>query len=67
MVDRSEDLVEVVRNSLENPLRHSPIRRAMARGLFYNPGTATDVAIDWVCHNLAPGVLHNAMAFSRRP
>ncbi len=67
VVNRSEDIVEVVRNSLENPLRHSSIRRAMAEDLFFNPGTATDVAVDWVCHNLAPRVLHNAGASSRRP
>lgn len=67
VVSRSEDIVEVVRNSLENPLPHPSIRRAMAKDLFYNPGTATDVAVDWLCHNLAPRVLHNAMASSRGP
>ena len=48
LVVRPEDVVEAVESSLRNPERHGPVRRAMAEDLFYHPGRATDVAMDWI-------------------
>jgi hypothetical protein len=45
---KPEDIVEVVRSSLSEPARYSDIRIAMAKDLFYNPGTATKKAVDWL-------------------
>ncbi|HEU4681900.1 MAG TPA: CDP-glycerol glycerophosphotransferase family protein [Gemmatimonadales bacterium] len=42
-----DDAVEAVAWSLAHPRHGSPIRRSMARDLFYNPGRATDAALRW--------------------
>jgi len=47
-----EEAVELVIRSLENPSELSEVRQAMAKDLFYNPGRATQAAIDWVMQNL---------------
>ena len=43
-----DEAVEAVRESLAHPRRGSDMRREMARDLFYNPGRATDAALDWI-------------------
>jgi hypothetical protein len=41
-------LPEALEQALANPGEHSVWRRALARDLFYNPGTATAAALRWV-------------------
>ena len=40
-------IVQAVEESLANPAEHSAVRRAMAADVFFNPGHATDAAMDW--------------------
>ncbi len=47
-----DDAVEAIGWSLAHPGHASKLRRAMARDLFYNPGHATDAALDWVLQRL---------------
>jgi hypothetical protein len=54
LVDRPEDIVDAVSESFANPDRHSDIRRAMAEDLFYNPGQATETAIQWLSDCFTP-------------
>lgn len=48
VVERPEDVVEAVAQSLAEPARFGDVRRAMARDLFFNPGSATRAAIAWL-------------------
>jgi CDP-Glycerol:Poly(glycerophosphate) glycerophosphotransferase len=41
-----DDALRAIREGLSDPLAQSDTRQAIARDLFYNPGTATDVALD---------------------
>ena len=43
-----DEAVDAVEWSLAHPGHGSAVRRAMARDLFFNPGTATDAALRWV-------------------
>ena len=47
-----DEAVEAIAWSLAHPRHASRLRRAMARDLFYNPGHATDAAMDWVLRRL---------------
>jgi hypothetical protein len=47
-----DEAVEAVAWSLENPRAEGEIRRAMAKDLFYNPGSATDAAVGWILREL---------------
>ena len=47
-----DEAVEAIAWSLAHPRHASRLRRAMARDLFYNPGHATDAALDWVLQRL---------------
>ena len=47
-----DEAVEAIQWSLAHPRHASKLRRAMARDLFYNPGRATDAAMDWVLQRL---------------
>ncbi len=47
-----DEAVEAIQWSLAHPRHASRLRRAMARDLFYNPGRATDAAMDWVLKRL---------------
>jgi len=47
-----DQAVDAVEWSLENPDVHSPLRRAMAADLFYNPGQATEAALRWTLSEL---------------
>lgn len=47
-----DEAVEAVASSLAHPRRGSAVRRAMARDLFYNPGRATDAAMEWIQQRL---------------
>lgn len=49
---RHYDVVAAVRGSLAHPVRGSQIRRAMAKDLFYEPGTATSRALAWILGRL---------------
>jgi CDP-glycerol glycerophosphotransferase (TagB/SpsB family) len=42
------DVVTTIERSLAGPDERAQVRQAMANDLFYNPGTATDAAMDWV-------------------
>lgn len=50
-----DEAIEAVEWSLANPRAGGRVRRAMARDLFYNPGRATDVAVEWVRQRLDLG------------
>lgn len=47
-----DEAVEAIQWSLAHPRHASKLRRAMARDLFYNPGHATEAAMDWVLQRL---------------
>lgn len=47
IVERSGKIVSVVEESLGNPHEYSEVRKAMAADLFFNPGRATQAAMDW--------------------
>lgn len=51
-----DEAVDAVEEGLRNPGRHSDLRQAMARDLFFNPGTATDAALRWVGERLGMSV-----------
>jgi hypothetical protein len=43
-----DEAVEAVEWSLAHPRHGSEIRREMAKDLFYNPGAATEAAVNWI-------------------
>lgn len=43
-----DDVVDAISWSLDHPSRGSPVRRAMARDLFFNPGRAAIAARKWI-------------------
>ena len=43
-----DDAVKAVAWSLAHPQSETRVRRAMARDLFFNPGSATDAALGWL-------------------
>jgi hypothetical protein len=47
-----DEAVEAVRWSLAHPRNGAALRRAMARDLFHNPGSATDRAMEWISDRL---------------
>lgn len=47
-----DEAAEAVAHSLAHPHAASRVRKAMARDLFYNPGSATDAAVEWVQRRL---------------
>lgn len=47
-----DEAVEAVASSLANPSAKSELRRAMARDLFYQPGSATERAVAWIVDRL---------------
>ena len=54
LVEDPSEVTEVVARSLSDPGRHAEIRHAMAEDLFFNPGHATDRAMDWFHREFAP-------------
>lgn len=48
-----DEAVDAIAWSLAHPKQAGRLRRAMARDLFYNPGRATDAALQWVEERLA--------------
>lgn len=42
------EVVDAVAESLAHPVHLSPVRKALAADLFYNPGRATDAAMGWL-------------------
>ena len=53
VVKQPEDIVDTVQRSFDDPTRFSEVRQAMAADLFYNPGIATDAALEWFSHTVA--------------
>lgn len=47
-----DEVVDAVAASLAHPERLSPVRKAIAADLFYNPGCATDAAVAWLTEHL---------------
>lgn len=47
-----DEAVDAVASELAAPDRHGAVRRAMAQDLFYNPGRATDAAVQWTLDRL---------------
>ena len=48
LVETPDDVVDAVSRSLEHPHWGSDIRRNSVADLFYNPGHATEAAVDWI-------------------
>ena len=48
VVGKADSIVDIVESSLADSAHKSDVRRTMAKGLFYNPGSATDAAIAWM-------------------
>lgn len=48
VVEKPEGVVSAIETSLANPKAKSDIRRAMAKDIFYNPGTSTEAATKWL-------------------
>lgn len=48
-----DEAVDAVASELAEPQRYGAVRRDMARDLFYNPGRATDAAVQWTLDRLA--------------
>lgn len=46
------EALDLVAHGLAHPEEHAEVRQAMAQDLFYNPGRATEAALDWVRRNL---------------
>ncbi len=55
VVESPGDVLEAIEQGLTHPQRQSTIRCAMAKDLFYNPGSATDAAFEWLA-GLIPGM-----------
>lgn len=53
LVKQPSEVEDAVQQSLDDPHRFSQVRQAMARDLFFNPGTATDAAVEWFCQTVA--------------
>ena len=53
-----DEAVDAVANALAHPAAHGEVRRAMAADLFYNPGRATDAAVNWILERFPAGVAH---------
>jgi hypothetical protein len=47
-VNWPDEIVDSVLWSLDNPSHGSPVRQAMAKDLFYNPGSAAEAAVRWI-------------------
>jgi hypothetical protein len=45
-----------VARGLAHPAARSDVRRAMAKDLFYNPGRATDAAVNWILERFPAAV-----------
>lgn len=56
LVERPEDVVAAVRGSFAAPKLHSEVRRSMAENLFFNPGRATEHALQWFCRRFGLAV-----------
>ena len=52
LVTQPDEIVGVVERSVDDPGRVSEVRQAMAADLFYNPGGATDAALEWFSQRL---------------
>ena len=52
LVRRPSRVVAAISKSLANPKKGSKVRQAMAKDLFYDPGSATERATAWVCRKL---------------
>jgi hypothetical protein len=50
-----DEIVDAVGWSLDHPEHGSPVRKAMAADLFFNPGQAADIATRWVLDRLEIG------------
>ncbi len=53
VVKKAKKVVAAIEDCLANPTRQSEVRRAMATDLIYNPGCATDCAIEWITRRAA--------------
>jgi hypothetical protein len=62
-----EEIVAIVEGSLADPRSLSQVRQAMAADLFYNPGHATDAAMDWLEGRVRRGTLAPLAGSMREP
>lgn len=63
VVKEPQGIEEAINDNLRHQDEHSPIRRAMAQDLFYNPGRSTETALAWLNEN----VFHHLMGHRTRP
>ncbi|MCG8543165.1 MAG: CDP-glycerol glycerophosphotransferase family protein [Alphaproteobacteria bacterium] len=52
LVESPDEIVSAVADSLADPERLSPMRRAIAEDVFFNPGCATETAMTWLRRHL---------------
>lgn len=62
IVDSPSLVVSTIEESLANPAEFSDIRKTMVADLFFNPGCATDAAVEWL--TTAIGLPHGALPAS---
>lgn len=55
-----DEAINAVKWSLRHPGQNSTVRKAMARDFFYNPGRATDKAVEWILNWLKSSGGENA-------
>lgn len=56
IAERPSDVPRKVADCLADPLKHSLMRRKIADDLFFNPGRATETAMDWLVENVLPSL-----------
>jgi CDP-glycerol glycerophosphotransferase (TagB/SpsB family) len=66
IVPNAEGVVEAISQSLERPKEFSEVRRASVRDLFYNPGRATEAALEWVTEQFPPRRMPTALEVPSR-
>ena len=52
LVESPDEIVSAVSESLDDPGRLSPMRRAIAEDVFFNPGRAAETAMTWLRRHL---------------
>ncbi|NND00921.1 MAG: hypothetical protein HKN85_12135, partial [Gammaproteobacteria bacterium] len=56
VASQPSDVARVVEQSLADPKQLSSVRQKMARDLFFNPGHATDAAMQWLAEQVLPAL-----------
>lgn len=62
IIKKPAALVDAIEDELNTGEERAFVRQAMARDLFYNPGCATDAAVEWFTDAFAPSSTQSAVA-----